>query len=222
MKNNKIYSLLLLLLLENFYISFAKAVEIIPYLGVDIGLTTGYKAPNLPSNFDFIDDSNNKPKTKDNTGFNYGINIGSKLYFNNEIYTGLELSYKFGNIIDSKTKEYWYTPVFFWDEDDFKYTLSQNFGGKIFFGYKFTEEFSAFIHYGFNRYSTEIKENYATKKKKKKKENKFLSSFGLGASYVVYKNVEMKLTYEYILKNKAITNDNMHQIRFGVDYLFDI
>ena len=92
------------LILGSLYTS-AKAIEIKPYAGVDVGYNKTQTSPEIIVNA-VENQYEYKTGIKDDKGINYGINVGSKFYFNDEIYSGLELSYKFGNILDTKTKAF--------------------------------------------------------------------------------------------------------------------
>ena len=173
----------------------ANALEVKPYAGVDFGLN-------------LIDGKN--LAGEDGKTFNVGINAGSKFYFNDSVFAGLEAYYRFLDIYDEKD-----------EESGEKLTMSNPWGVKVYAGYQFNSDISAFLSYGFNRYEAENKGIDWDDKYFKYETEEFGHSFGFGVNYNIMPNLEARFTYEYVMlewDGDAKSNSNVFNL--GVNYLF--
>ena len=179
----------------------ANALEVKPYAGVDFG-------------FNLVDGK--KLTGEDDKTFNVGINAGSKFYFNDSIFAGLEAYYRFLDVYDEK-----------WEEKDGsgKLTMSNPWGAKVYAGYQFNSDISAFLSYGFNRYELENKGTWKEGGSFKEEDEEFGHSFGFGVNYNIMPNLEARFTYEYVML-KLDNEDgkdpkiNSNVFNLGVNYLF--
>ena len=171
----------------------ANALEVKPYAGVDFG-------------FNLVDGKD--LGGEDGKTFNVGINAGSKFYFNDSVFAGLEAYYRFLDIYDEKD-----------EESGDKLTMSNPWGAKVYAGYQFNSDISAFLSYGFSRYEAEskgIEGKYETEE--------FGHSFGFGVNYNIMPNLEARFTYDYVMLewgndwNNVKANSNVFNL--GVNYLF--
>lgn len=202
----------------------ANATEIKPYVGLD----AGYNIMNT-KDIKWADEDTSKKA-------NFGLNAGAKINFENKMFLGAELYYRLGKIADlSKSVQEDY-PLY-----DARYIgkrtleIENTFGAKLYLGYEFNDKMNAFVSFGLNRMeleyngSDEVYEissgDYLDADFYKYTNNKFAPSFGLGASYSFTKNIEARLSYEFInyKVDEELTDSvksNTHSIRLGVNYLF--
>ena len=179
----------------------ANALEVKPYAGVDFG-------------FNLVDGK--ELMGEDGKTFNVGINAGSNFYFNDSVFAGLEAYYRFLDIYDEKSQK---------DEDGdiVKLTISNPWGAKVYAGYQFNSDISAFLSYGLNRYEAELKGTVYGEFAKEERE-RFAQSFGFGVNYNIMPNLEARFTYDYVMlewgKAWEDTKSNSNVFNLGVNYLF--
>ena len=226
-----------------------KAFEVKPFVGAEVSynMTKLDKFKKDYRNNDWDPEYTLINKTDDAKQPNYGLNLGSRFGITDEFFVNFNLYYRFGKLVDDKIKTSWY-----WDLNDsnslghsqkIPVEYINKYGFNLGFGYNINDKLSTFIFYGLNNNELEIKDCYNTAGRLisgYKKDNAFVSSFGLGINYEIYENIEIKFSYEYILKTKfdlKMRNNNgynyiedkskftigeTHSIKLGLNYLFNI
>lgn len=215
----------------------ANAVEIKPYVGLDVAYNSmdTKDIKDLDTNFYF------NIKNKSNKA-NFGLNAGAKFDFSNNMFLNTELYYRMGKLVDlSGNFQEDYAGYRTIEKEEFE--VENNFGAKLYFGYEFNDKLNAFISFGLNRMEMEYKFStndieissgdllYSAFAKYTNK--KFVPSYGFGVAYNFTKNIEARLSYEFInyktdfkyVNNnydieKSSINLNTHSFRLGVNYLF--
>lgn len=202
--------------------STASAAEFRPFLGLE----GSYRNTNFKN--EYYNDSdifNTKKSNKPNVGFGGGVRMDI-----NKFYVGSEAFINLGNLID-ESMHYQDGGAYSYSE---KVTVNSPFNLRFNAGYNFNEKFTLFGSLGFNytKYesiSTEFLMGNSSMAKYSK--NQIVPSLGLGFSFFITKNIETRLSYEYMsfdVKDRALEYYNIEgkvdlkvsTFKLGLNYVF--